>query len=167
MDKVSMSYLFSFSRYQTKCVIEFLLRQLMTPWTLRFIFDHPPKQWLTGRKRGKDRNTKKSFLDEIKSIFHSFWRTIICWKNKKLMKIADTSFKQNKEYMWNYALWSQTKKQVKMVAKHLSFTWIHNADRASSRILGQFPILTKRGTWNFITPCSKVLQPKNVLFMFH
>ena len=29
---------------------------------------------------------KKSFLDEIKSIFHSFWRTIIWWKNKKLMK---------------------------------------------------------------------------------
>ena len=31
MDKVSMSYLFSFSRYETKCaVIEFLFRQLMT-----------------------------------------------------------------------------------------------------------------------------------------
>ena len=55
MDKVSMSYLFSFSRYQTKCVIEFLFRQLMT--SLRFIFDHPLKQWPAGRKRGKDRNT--------------------------------------------------------------------------------------------------------------
>ena len=22
----------------------------------------------------------KSFLDEIKNIFHSFWRVIICWK---------------------------------------------------------------------------------------
>ena len=30
MEKVSMSYIFSFSRYQTKCVIEFLFRQLMT-----------------------------------------------------------------------------------------------------------------------------------------
>ena len=30
MDKVSMSHLISFSRYQTKCVIKFLLRQLMT-----------------------------------------------------------------------------------------------------------------------------------------
>ena len=28
----------------------------------------------------------KSFLDEIKNIFHSFWRAIICWKNKNLMK---------------------------------------------------------------------------------
>ena len=30
MDRVSMSHLISFSRYQTKCVIKFLLRQLMT-----------------------------------------------------------------------------------------------------------------------------------------
>ena len=29
MENVSMSYLFSFSRYQTKCVIKFLSRQLM------------------------------------------------------------------------------------------------------------------------------------------
>ena len=100
LDKVSVSYLFSFSRYPAKCVIEFLFRQLMTFWTLRFIFDHPVKQWPTCRKRGKDRNTKieyleneKSFLDEIKSIFHSFWRPIIWWKNKSLMKIENTSFK--------------------------------------------------------------------------
>ena len=26
---------------------------------------------------------EKSFLDEIKGIFHSFWRAIIWWKNKK------------------------------------------------------------------------------------
>ena len=99
MDKVSISYLFGFSRYQTKCVIKFLLRQFMTSWTiLRFIFDHPLKQWPTGRKKGKDRNKKieyleneKRFLDEIKSIFHSLWRVIIWWKDKSLMKIADTS----------------------------------------------------------------------------
>ena len=36
---------------------------------------------------------EKSFLDEIKSIFHRFWRTTICWKNKNLIKIADTSFR--------------------------------------------------------------------------
>ena len=29
MAKVSMSYLFSFSSYQTKCVIKFLFRRLM------------------------------------------------------------------------------------------------------------------------------------------
>ena len=27
-----------------------LFRQLMTSWTLRFIFNHPVRQWLTGRK---------------------------------------------------------------------------------------------------------------------
>ena len=91
--------LFSFSRYQTKCIIELLFRQLMTSWTLRFIFDHPLKQWPTGRNRGKDKIQKteylkdeKSFLDEIKSIFQSFWRAIIWWK-KKLMKIVGPSFK--------------------------------------------------------------------------
>ena len=41
--------------------------------------DQTLKQWLTGRERGEDGNTKfeyleneKSFLDEIKNIFHSF-----------------------------------------------------------------------------------------------
>ena len=29
---------------------------------------------------------EKSFLDEIKKIFHSFWRPIIWWKNKNLIK---------------------------------------------------------------------------------
>ena len=88
-------------RYDVPCRVgEFLFRQLMLSWTLRSIFDRPPKQWPTGRKRRKDRNTKiqyleneKSFLDEIKSNFHCFWRVIIRWKNKNLMQIADTSFK--------------------------------------------------------------------------
>ena len=35
---------------------------------------------------------EKSFSDEIKNIFHSFWRAIIWWKNKNLIKIADASF---------------------------------------------------------------------------
>ena len=79
MDKVSMSYLFCFPRYQTKCVIKFLFRQLMMSQTLRFILDQPLKQWLTGRKRGEDRNIKteyheneKDFLNKIKNVFHSF-----------------------------------------------------------------------------------------------
>ena len=29
---------------------------------------------------------EKSFLDKIKNIFHSFYRAIISWKNKKLIK---------------------------------------------------------------------------------
>ena len=79
MDKVSMSYLFSFLRYQTKYV-KFLFRELMTSQTLRFIFDQPLKQWLTGREKdGKTEiqkfeylENKESLLDAIKNIFHSF-----------------------------------------------------------------------------------------------
>ena len=36
---------------------------------------------------------EKSFLDEIKNIFHSFWRAIIWGKNKNLIKNSGTSFK--------------------------------------------------------------------------
>ena len=31
-------------------------------------------------------DNEKSFLDEIKNIFHSFWRAIIWWENKYLIK---------------------------------------------------------------------------------
>ena len=58
MDKVSMSHLISFSRYETKCVIKFLFRQLMASETLRFFLDQLLKQWLTGRKIGEDKSTK-------------------------------------------------------------------------------------------------------------
>ena len=75
MDKGSISYLFSFSRYQTKCVIKFLFIQLRRH-KLRFIFGQPLKQ---GEKEGKmeiqkfkSLENEKSFLDEIKNIFHSF-----------------------------------------------------------------------------------------------
>ena len=78
MDKVSMSYLFSFLRYKTKFVINFSFKQLMTSQTLRFIFHQPLKQWLKGKKEGKTEiqnfeylENKKSFLDEI-SIFIVF-----------------------------------------------------------------------------------------------
>ena len=79
LDKVSISYLFSSLRNETKWLIKFLIRQLMTSQTLRFIFHQPLKQWLTGRKEGKTEiqkfqylENKKSFLDEIKSIFIVF-----------------------------------------------------------------------------------------------
>ena len=58
MVKLSMSHPISSSRYQTKCFIKFLFRKLMTSQTLRFFLDQPLKQWLTGRKRGEDENTK-------------------------------------------------------------------------------------------------------------
>ena len=62
-------YLWTKCRYQTKCVNELLFRQLTTSWTLRFIFNHTLKQWPTGRKRGKDRNTKIWISRERKKLF--------------------------------------------------------------------------------------------------
>ena len=64
--KVSMSQLFSFSRYQTKCFIKFLFVQLMT---LGLTFDQPLKQWLTVRKRGEDGNTKNVNISRMKRAF--------------------------------------------------------------------------------------------------
>ena len=137
MDKVSMSYLFSITRYQTKRVTQFLFRQLMTNFwllstnitkcqthsicrwivlpanclsvfdhfaglalrRLRFILDQALKQWLKGSKWGEDGIQKfeyceneKSFFDEIKNFFHSFWKAITWWEIKICYKIANTSF---------------------------------------------------------------------------
>ena len=36
--------------------------------------------------------SEKSFLDEIKNIFYRFWRVIIWWKNKNLMKNSRRKF---------------------------------------------------------------------------
>ena len=58
MNKVSMLHLISFSRYETKCVIKFLIRQLMTSQVLRFFLDQALRQWLTGKKRVENENTK-------------------------------------------------------------------------------------------------------------
>ena len=75
MDKASMSHLISFSRYQAKCIIKFLFRQLMTSQ----IFGSTSKAMADREKRGEEENAKckylkneKRFLDEIKNIFHSF-----------------------------------------------------------------------------------------------
>ena len=57
MEKVSVSPFVSFSRYQTKCVIKFLFRQLVTSQILRFFLDQRLKQWLTGKKIEEDENT--------------------------------------------------------------------------------------------------------------
>ena len=76
-----------------------LLSSYLDKWWW-FFLNHPLKPWLTGKKERKIKLQKfeyleneKSFLDEIKNIFPSFWRAIIRWKIKILWKIADTSFK--------------------------------------------------------------------------
>ena len=69
MDKVLTSHLTSSSRYQTKYVNKVLTRQLMMSYALRFFLDQPLKQWLPGRKRGKDENTKKLNISRTKRAF--------------------------------------------------------------------------------------------------
>ena len=64
-----------------------------------FRFHLPFWVWKVWQGRGKKKKkneyleNEKRFLDEIKNIFHRFWKAIIWWKNKNLLKIADTSFK--------------------------------------------------------------------------
>ena len=63
---------------------------------LRFIFDHPLEQWLTGGEGKRELiffeqlANEKSFLDEIKNRFSNFLRAIIWWKKSK---IVGSSFK--------------------------------------------------------------------------
>ena len=68
MGKVSVSYLFSLLKYQTKCVIIFLFRQLMTSQRSEIYL---PEGKMEIQKFEYLQN-EKHFLDEIKSIFHSF-----------------------------------------------------------------------------------------------
>ena len=72
-----MSHLNSFSRYQTKCVIEDLFRQFINVK----IFLKSISKVMIGRekKEGKTKiqkyeylENKKRFFDEIKNVFHSF-----------------------------------------------------------------------------------------------
>ena len=69
-----MPYLFSLSRYQTKCIIKFLFRLKLynNGW-------QGEKEEKMEKQKFKYLENEKSFLDEIKTIFHSFWRAIIWW----------------------------------------------------------------------------------------
>ena len=69
MGEVSMSHLISFSSYQTKCVIKFLFRQLMTSWILRFFLDQPLKQWLTWKKKRGRQKYKNLNISRTKRAF--------------------------------------------------------------------------------------------------
>ena len=73
MDKVAMSYLFPFPRYQAKCVIKFLFRQLMTFWiNLLSSGRQGEKEGKTEIQKFEYLDNEKSFLDEIENIFRSF-----------------------------------------------------------------------------------------------
>ena len=74
-----MSYLISSARYQTKHVIKFLFKQLMTSnfkiyfgSTSKAMADREKKRGLTEIQKFEYLEYEKSFFDEIKNIFHSF-----------------------------------------------------------------------------------------------
>ena len=69
MDKVSMSHLISFSGYQTKCVLSSYLDSWWPHKLLRFFLNQPLKQWLIGKKRMEDKNTKIWISQERKELF--------------------------------------------------------------------------------------------------
>ena len=56
------------------------------------LFDYDLPFWIWKVRKGKKLQkfeyleNEKNFLDEIKNIFHSFWRPTIWWKNKNLIK---------------------------------------------------------------------------------
>ena len=100
IDKVSKSYLFFLFKISNK-MCYWALIETINKINFKIYLYHPLKQWPIGRKKGRTEIQKfeyleneKSFLDEIQSIFHSFWKAIIWWKNKNLMKIADRALKQ-------------------------------------------------------------------------
>ena len=67
MDKVSMPYLISFSGYLTKGTTKFLFRQ-----TSKAMADSEKKEGKTEKQKFEYLKNEKSFLDDIKKIFHSF-----------------------------------------------------------------------------------------------
>ena len=74
-----MSHPISFLRYQTKCVIKLLLKQFTVSKTFQVFLASTTKATADTEKEGKTKIQKleylekeKSFLDEIKNIFHIF-----------------------------------------------------------------------------------------------
>ena len=89
MDKASISYLFTFSRYQTKCVIKFLFKnfKIYLQSSSIAIADRVKEERMEIQKFEYLEN-EDSFLDEMKNLFHSFWRAIIWWKIKGFLKFV-------------------------------------------------------------------------------
>ena len=74
-----MSHLISFSRYQTKCVKKFLIRQFITSQTKIFLestskamVDREKKEGKTKIQKFQYLENEKSFCNEIKTFFTIF-----------------------------------------------------------------------------------------------
>ena len=65
--------------------------------TSKAMADREKKKGKTKIQKFKYLKNEKSFLDEIKNIFHSFWSAIIWWKINIWWIIADTSFNDSED----------------------------------------------------------------------
>ena len=78
-----------FLSYSKNCISKFMEANL---WDHKLFHFHLPfwiwKVWKGNEKLQKFKYLKneKSFPDEMKKIFYSFWRPLIWWKNKNLIK---------------------------------------------------------------------------------
>ena len=87
MDKVSMSHLFSFGWYQTKCfkfkTIGDVINIKIYLWSSsKAVAYRGEKEESREIRKFEYLENEKSILDEIKSIFHNFQKAIIWCKNK-------------------------------------------------------------------------------------
>ena len=111
-----MYYLTKFWSYSKNFTCNF--KQANSCYHKLFHFHLPFWIWKAWKGREKIQKfeyleNKKSFLDEIKKNFHSFWRAIIYWRNKNLIKnsghklLAHVLIKLHlPSFFWN--IWSQT-----------------------------------------------------------
>ena len=96
------------------------------------------KKWKRGKKLQKFEylKNKKTFSDEIKNTFHNFWRAIIWWKIKNLIKNMDTSFKSIKRIytcapdygyshknLWDPPLTMSFLIDISLMMKHFTIDW--------------------------------------------
>ena len=93
--KVSKSDVLDLYRKGHLAIVLFITFTLSSEFDCLIIISFPKFQFLTQQTEKETVDyleNEKSFFDKIKSICHSFWRATIWWKNKNLIKIADTSF---------------------------------------------------------------------------
>ena len=70
MDKVSMSHVISFSRYQTKCVVKFLFRQFMQSYINLKIFLGSISKAMADREKKEGRRKYKNLnISRTKSAY--------------------------------------------------------------------------------------------------
>ena len=114
--KYSMSHLISFSRYQTKCLIKLLYKQLMTPKKFQIFLGSTSKAIADREKKREGKNMKNWISWERKELFRwnfeknftNFWRAIICWSFKFPKLTHPSTFSRVLSISWSYRYTAST-----------------------------------------------------------